>query len=376
MQPIPLFIVRPDAKVEDLGFWHHERRTLELHRAGYPFLGPGEHVIEGELPWLFWDMAPSGYMGARFARRYPELGLPERTQLWSAGQVLTALSERGEDLPGNILVGHESSRRYAAFAQTMRAGALAANDLDELLTALQHELEVTVSAPGGSSSVGGERPKLLVRGVSTSGAFNDIIVKFSPRIGTELGARWRNLLAMEALCGAALEKHGVDACVAQSATVNQRGVLLSARFDRTHAAGRVGAGTLQWLAAERDVAALDAAKVCEGLAKDGLISQPDAATADRVHAFSAAIGNTDAHLGNYGLTFDEQGKASLAPIYDVLPMVFAPRFDELPDPHIKSRPNPIREDIEPWVATLVALARESDQLDPAFLELWLRYVGA
>lgn len=80
----PIYIVRPDAKVERLGTWVHEKKTLALERAGFPFLGPGEHLIEGDLPWIFWDMAPSGYMGAKFAKRFPELKLPERTHLWGA----------------------------------------------------------------------------------------------------------------------------------------------------------------------------------------------------------------------------------------------------------------------------------------------------
>lgn len=112
------------------------------------------------------------------------------------------------------------------------------------------------------------------------------------------------------------------------------------------------------------------------LHREGLVSSTDVDTCDRVHAFSNAIGNTDAHLGNYGLVFDAAGKATLAPIYDVSPMVFAPRHDELPDAWVNPRSTPIRADVVPLVESLVRLARASTDLDPDFLDLWLRYVGA
>jgi hypothetical protein len=100
MAPVPLFIVREDASVDELGVWHHEARTLELVAQGYPFLGVGRHLVEGALPWLFWEMFPSGFLGARFLRAFPELRLTDARWPTDAAECL-----RGEDLPGNILVG-------------------------------------------------------------------------------------------------------------------------------------------------------------------------------------------------------------------------------------------------------------------------------
>lgn len=99
-------------------------------------------------------------------------------------------------------------------------------------------------------------------------------------------------------------------------------------------------------------------------------------TCARVHAFSAAIGNNDAHLGNYALLFDDVGRATLAPIYDVLPMVFAPRNDELPDQWITPRPTPIDPAVAPWVDGLVRAVEAEPEISQSFKDLWRRYVGA
>ncbi|MBL8957064.1 MAG: HipA domain-containing protein [Myxococcaceae bacterium] len=94
-----------------------------------------------------------------------------------------------------------------------------------------------------------------------------------------------------------------------------------------------------------------------------------------MHEFSLAIGNTDAHLGNCGLTFDERGRASLAPAFDVLPMVFAPRNDELPDAYVTPRATPIPDRARPLVEDLARRVDADPDISPAFKALWLRYVG-
>jgi hypothetical protein len=48
-----------------------------------------------------------------------------------------------------------------------------------------------------------------------------------------------------------------------------------------------------------------------------------------VETFGALIGNTDRHLGNLACIDRYDGQFTLAPIYDMLPMVFAPAHDEI-----------------------------------------------
>jgi hypothetical protein len=106
--PVPLSIVRPDGTVERLGEWNHAAEILTLEKLGYPFLGIGAHREEGDLPWLFEEMCPQGYMGRIFPGRFPELKLGRSPVYWSADDRLNVISRRGEDLPGNLIVGDES----------------------------------------------------------------------------------------------------------------------------------------------------------------------------------------------------------------------------------------------------------------------------
>jgi len=148
------------------------------------------------------------------------------------------------------------------------------------------------------------------------------------------------------------------------------------RFDRLERRGRIGTGSLYWLAMDRygDVS-LPAPEVMRRLADEGLVSTADVETCRRVHAFSAAIGNNDAHLGNYGLLFDDHGRASLAPIYDVLPMMLAPRNDELPDAYLKPLTGEIDPVVAPWVDALVAAVEADSLISAEFKTLWRRLVG-
>ena len=76
------------------------------------------------------------------------------------------------------------------------------------------------------------------------------------------------------------------------------------------------------------------------------------------------------------LLFDEAGNAKLAQISDVLPMIFAPRNDELPDDSVKPRGTPIDPGVDSWVNDLVCRVEADPVVSPPFKDLWKRYVGA
>lgn len=373
MAPVPLFIVREDASVDELGFWHHEARTLELVAKGYPFLGVGRHVVEGALPWLFWEMFPSGFLGARFRRAFPELRLTDARWPTDAAECLRALSLRGEDLPGNILVGTETKARFERdFLPALLAGHLKRDDVARAV-----EESLASNGHGASSSLGGERPKVVLHDVGSTR--REMLLKFTPPLDTPLGVRWKNLLRFEALCGETLRHHGIAAAATresfQPIPWAPRAGLLMPRYDRVPVGGRRGTSTLWALATERGLGDTDAPTVLRALHADGLVTAADAALVDRVHRFSAAIGNTDAHLGNYGLLFDASGAATVAPFFDLSPMVFAPRADELPDARLTPRATPIPDDVAPLVHTLDGLVGDDDVIDADFRDAWRRHVG-
>jgi hypothetical protein len=373
---IPFARVTPEGAVEPLGTWHDRTRTLVLDRPGFPLLRPGTHPFESRLPWVFSDMSPAGFIGARFSRTFPELRLPERTRDWSDEHALAAISRRGEDLSGNLLVGEESIRRFTeAFSREIRSGTRKRSDYEQVV-----EDFLVAHGTGSSSSLGGERPKLLLHSV---GALNptDCLLKFTPPLTTELGVRWRDLLCFEALASQVLAASGIDSVGAHPETFQvfnggRRAGLLMRRFDRIGLLGRSGAATLYYLALSRGEFELSAPAVMRSLVREGLVPSTDADTVERVHAFSRAIGNTDAHLGNYALRFDDEGRARLAPIYDVTAMVFAPVADELPDTRVHPRTSPISSSVEPLMSALVERVRHEDRLSADFVAKWLRYVGA
>jgi len=186
-------------------------------------------------------------------------------------------------------------------------------------------------------------------------------------------------LRLEALCAATLRHFGVAAVEASAAySLTGRVVLEILRFDRTPNWGRRGATTLYWYAMARhgDVR-LSAPEIVRGLVEDGHLPVAAMETVERVHSFSAAIGNTDAHLGNYGLVFDDDGRAALAPFYDILPMALAPVHDELPDarlrPKLEARPkDPITAS---WFDELLRRVRADEEISAGFRELWFRMLG-
>ncbi len=400
-EPTPIRRVRADGSVDLLGHYLHRERRLTLSSDGFPLHGPGEHEVEGDLPWALQDMAPAGYLARRFATWFPELHLPSDPRLWHADDALRAVTERGHDLPGNLVVGEESWRRYG------RANGRVPRDRarDHYLALVDDTL---VDERG--SSVGGDRPKFTLRladggaperaraglaggthsDSADGGSFREagersrrthhtdgagLIVKFTPPVDTLLGRRWADLLRLEAHCAATLRAHGLPAVQAEYVELGGRGFLEVERFDRLRGGGRRGAVTLFWLGASRYGEDRDPLLVVERLRAEGHLTDEDVRRLSLVHRFSASIGNTDAHLGNYALTIGDQGQVSLAPFYDVLPMVFAPRHDELPDARIGGHAPSAAPDVRVLVDDLVARVSADATLDPALVQRWLAHIG-
>lgn len=348
--------MRRDGAIDLLGSYEQATRTLRLAGAGFPLLGVGTHVAEGGLPWQLDEMAPDGFIAASFAARYPELGLPARRSMWSAADVLRVIALRGEDLAGNLIVGDESAAR--------RDAPLTFDDVLRNVWDTMHAL-AGGRRPLPGSSVGGDRPKLLAR--RADGV--DVIMKFSPPRSEPHGQRWSDLLRMEHHCAETLRGH-VPAVTTRVHDDAGRTFLEVERFDRVPGGGRVGAVTWYHLGVGRYAEPSNVMEVALALHRDGFIDDDALARVELVHGFSAAIGNNDAHLGNYGLTIDDAGVVALAPFYDVLPMALAPRHDELADDRVAAFPAPLPE-IAAWVLhDLVARVESDGAISRAFVDVW------
>nr|WP_093111637.1 type II toxin-antitoxin system HipA family toxin YjjJ [Variovorax sp. CF079] len=275
---------------------------------------PTRAQLHDGLPWFLADMRPQGFLGRAFAHARKELHLADNPDHWTDDDVLRALSQAGDDLPGNLILGAGSFERYMHAGPADRASP----DLyPELAEAAMHG-----ALPG--SSAGGEQPKFCT--VREDG--RPVIVKFSPAGDSAPEQRWADLLVCEHLALSTLNAAGVPAARTRIFVAGGRTLLEVERFDRT-TRGRIGMVSL--LAFDNEyIGQIDNwAASAERMSTRGLMRPSDADRLRLLEAYGQLIGNTDRHYGNISLVIDPSGNWALAPAYDTLPMVYAPVAGEL-----------------------------------------------
>ncbi len=336
---IPLMRVDAHGKTSDFGrmvalpggrFWVEEVDGVSELHAG--------------LPWFLQDMRPQGFMGRTFAQAHPELRLPSDLRHWSEDDVLRALVQVGDDLPGNLIVGPSAFERFHTLAQ--RLSTTTAPEQDYPLLA---ERAMQGTLPG--SSAGGEQPKFC-----TTLNGQHLIVKFSPAGAAPVDQRWRDLLVCEHLALQTLAQNKLPAAQTRIVMGANRVFLEAQRFDRT-AHGRIGMVSLLVYDAQY-VGQMDHwAATAQRMAARGLMTEGDALHLRLLDAFGALIGNTDRHYGNISLLLD-QGRWRLSPTYDMLPMLYAPVNGELVERDFAARAlHPTADTLAVW-AHAVQLASE------------------
>jgi hypothetical protein len=272
-----------------------------------------------DLPWFLADARPAGFLGRQVPRRYPELELPDDVRLWSSDHVLRFVSRYGFDLVGNVVVGEPALQRLREHE---------ADVVDEADYPRLADLELAAGTAG--SSAGGEQPKFLARR-RHEGAVADVLVKFSPPHTSAVGRRVADLLvcehlALQALSTTMLAAQTMPVATTRVLRADGRTFLEVERFDRVGAHGRRGLVSL---------AALDDAFVgsehhawpstTQALVKQRRLAADVHHAARVAWAFGQSIDNTDMHLGNLSVWVDDTlALGGLAPIYDMLPMRYAP----------------------------------------------------
>jgi serine/threonine protein kinase HipA of HipAB toxin-antitoxin module len=157
-----------------------------------------------------------------------------------------------------------------------------------------------------------------------------VLVKFSPSTRTRVGERWADLLIAEHLAHEVLRGAGIAAAVSRIERFADRVYLETVRFDRVDRTGRVGVTSLYAIDSSLYGKLdnwIDAAK---RMLADGHIDEPALADIRLLATFGALIANTDRHFGNLACFDRYDGRFALAPVYDMLPMLYAPEHDELP----------------------------------------------
>lgn len=319
---LPVYRVGETGQVEQLG-------GLHLLVGGHHWFSATGEQFEG-LPPFAADMSPQGYVGRTFSARHPEVNLPSRVTEWNDDHRLIALARRGEDCVGNLIIGKESLDRWLASTpepvDPVAYPALARHSAHE--------------QPG--SSAGGEQPKFL-----TYSEGRHVLVKFANDDGAA-ARRWRDLLVCEYLALQEVQAAGIEAAPARWIDEREYRFLEVERFDRVDTRGRRGVLSLGALDAEYVGCGGTWTHISTKLLALGRINAEDARRIRWLDAFGNLIGNADRHSGNMSLFFEpDESQHRLAPVYDMLPMVFAPSGTTVVERPFKPQP-PTADTLDVW----------------------------
>jgi len=316
------------------------------------------------LPHPLVDMRPQGFMGREFARVHSgnlRLDPDPDPGNWSDDDVLTALTAIGADMSGNLIVGHR------AFELWQRS-TLAAPELIGPRSRGRRYAELAERAlAGGSigSSAGGEFPKFTALRERADAATPHVIVKFSRAERSEAAQRWADLLVCEHLALETVQQVlGIPASRSEILRHAGRTFLEVERFDRHGVFGRsplvslevvdaafVGGASSLWT---------DVARSLRGLR---LLEDAAVADIDVLRWFGRLIANTDMHGGNLSFV-PHDGRFVPAPVYDMLPMKYAPFTGGEVPPVDFDPPLPAPTERAAWLRAF-----------DAALQLWRRAAG-
>ena len=318
---VPIYRIEADATVRLLGqmhpiapagyWWEDTRKPAKSRR-----------YLE-ETPWWLADLFPAGYLGRLFARRFAERGLPADPRLWSMDHLIGTLATHSlHDQVGNLVVGETARQRFLEeraghhLPRFPERSAQRAEDYERLAE------QLAAGDPHGSSAAG-EQPKFAARYRNGQGRQASFLVKFSPPLESDEGQRWSDLLLAESLALRQLENLDISAAEARYLRGPRRAFLESARFDRTPQGGRRSIMSFISLSMAFTGVAQGWIPATQALIEAEQLPPSVLAVVRRLTAYAILVGNNDRHLGNLS-TVHDGGQPRLAPIYDMLPMAYAP----------------------------------------------------
>lgn len=318
----PLRRVDEDGGIHDLGTLRALAGSVYyLESSARDFAHAG---TSSGLPYFLQDQRPAGFLGRTVPARYPELQLPQRVIDWNDDHYLRYLTQHGSDSMSDLILGDAALDGYLA---SLRRPPDVRED-ERAVRYPQIADEVTQGGYAGSSAHG-EHPKFAISLQRAGTGVRHVLVKFSPPGTTQVGERWADLLVAEHLAHQVLADAAIPAASSRVERWGNRMFLEVDRFDRAGAFGRIGVTSLL---------AIDSASYgtldnwidsAERLRRDGRIESATLEQVRLVATFGALIANSDRHFGNIAF-FDRYDKRfSLAPVYDMLPMLFAPEHDQV-----------------------------------------------
>jgi HipA-like C-terminal domain len=324
----------PVFRVDDAGR-AHEWARLEAFHGGFRVEWAGaapawcsllevadvDGWVEG-FPFFLGDLRPQGFLGRAIARRVTDtLRLPSDPTNWGDDDTLVFLQSEGDDLPGDLVVGDVPLRR--TLARQMGQWDVIEERFREMMYPEHARQSMESGMPG--SSAGGEQPKFLTH-VRVAEDTRAVLVKFSQPLDTPAGRRWADLLVAEAHALDVLVNADEAVAGAQIIDAGGRRFLEVRRFDRVGAHGRLGVVSLAALhgAFVGSGGASTWVQAAESFAAAGLLAPEALTSVRRRQAFGELIGNSDMHFGNLAFWLRDELPLHLAPVYDMLPMLWAP----------------------------------------------------
>jgi hypothetical protein len=311
-----------------LGFWAtlhalHGGFWLEIERPPAWLTRVYREGFFPSLPFFLNDLRPQGFLGRAVAKELSKhAALPPDPRVWNDDDVLDFLLHHGSDLPGNLIISSDRVSSPAVLPPWPEA-----NRSNEYVRCADQAMRGEL--PG--SSAGGEQPKFVGRIKSADNTIRDVLVKFSPPRTTSIGQRWADLLAAEEHALRVLKECGLPSADVQAIDAGDRRFLEVRRFDRNSLGGRKGMISLQALVSGLSEADLSQnwVSASETLLAEEWIDSTTATQINLAWCFGRLIGNTDMHGGNLSFWFGDDLPFRLTPIYDMLPMAYAPVHGEL-----------------------------------------------
>lgn len=276
------------------------------------------------LPYFFEDMRPSGFLGRLVPRLHADLGLPPDITLWTDNHCLSYLTRYGWNLIGNLVLG-ETSYEQMLSHRRQRVDVIAAAERAQRYPVVAEQV-LSHGVPG--SSAAGEHPKFLAV-VDAPDGLRPVLVKFSPPIADALSQRVADLLVCEHLAHDILKQYGHTAAQSSLLQGADRLFLEITRFDRTAASGRRGLISLRALDLEFVGQLSSWSETAAALARQCKIDQRTYDAVVWLDVFGKLIANSDRHHGNLSLFCEGETCLGLAPVYDMLPMLYAPQQNQI-----------------------------------------------
>ncbi len=352
--PLPLYEVGDQGDVRlvtTLALRQPQGAWMDLAGTGLPVPEASRDGWWDGLPYPLADMRPQGFMGRQLARAEQfALEVPGDPNEWSDDDVCYALARVGTDVSGSFILGDRACQRWlgqkASITIPLRGAAVG--------PAYAELAQRALGSGTAGSSAAGEFPKFAATRELADSDTQQVLVKFSGADDSPAVRRWADLLVCEHLAlEAAATMAGVEGARSRIVTHAGRTFLEAERFDRHGLFGRsrivtldalngafIGAGTSDWVHLARRLAA------------DGLLAADELRRVERVWWFGRLIANTDMHLGN--VSFRSRAALSLAPVYDMLPMLYAP----LPGGEVPARtfqpPVPLPQQQDAWTSAAEA----------------------